>query len=155
MKISSSPSLPALGGLPSYDTPSNSAFASLRACLESLLSSEATNHEEARIEFYDQLSPFYHLLYKDWEAGMVWQAEHLRDIIRAQWGEQVQSVLDVSCGIGTQSLGLARLGFQVTASDLSPHAIARAKKEAQVRNLTVSFSVCDMREAYRTRPFEQ
>jgi SAM-dependent methyltransferase len=73
----------------------------------------------------------------------------LRNIIRAQWGEQVHSVLDVSCGIGTQSLGLARFGFQVTASDLSPQAIARAKKEAEARNLSIPFSVCDMRQAYR------
>ncbi len=101
------------------------------------------------IEFYDQLSPFYHLLYKDWDAGMMWQAEHLRDIIRAQWGEQVQSVLDVSCGIGTQSLGLARLGFQVTASDLSPQAVARAQKEAEVRGLNIPFTVCDMRGTHR------
>ena len=61
------------------------------------------------IDFYDQLSPFYHLIYEDWEASIAWQAERLSRIIRARWGEQVESVLDVSCGIGTQSLGLARL----------------------------------------------
>jgi SAM-dependent methyltransferase len=105
--------------------------------------------EESVIDFYDQLSPFYHLLYEDWEAGIAWQAERLNRIIRARWGERVESVLDVSCGIGTQSLGLARLGFQVTASDLSPEAIARAKKEAETRNLSIPFSVCDMREAFR------
>jgi SAM-dependent methyltransferase len=101
------------------------------------------------IDFYDQLSPFYHLIYEDWEASIAWQAERLSRIIRAQWGERVASVLDVSCGIGTQSLGLARLGFQVTASDLSPEAIARAQKEAEARNLPIPFSVCDMREAFR------
>ena len=101
------------------------------------------------IDFYDQLSPFYHLIYEDWEASIAWQAERLSRIIRARWGEQVESVLDVSCGIGTQSLGLARLGFQVTASDLSPEAIARAQKEAEARNLSLHFSVCDMREAFR------
>jgi SAM-dependent methyltransferase len=101
------------------------------------------------IGFYDQLSPFYHLIYEDWEASIAWQAECLCRIIQARWGERVASVLDVSCGIGTQSLGLARLGFQVTASDLSPEAIARAKKEAKARNLRIPFSVCDMREAFR------
>jgi 2-polyprenyl-3-methyl-5-hydroxy-6-metoxy-1,4-benzoquinol methylase len=88
----------------------------------------SADKERTVIDFYDQLSPFYHLLSKDWESGMMWQAERLRNILQAQWGEQVQSVLDVSCGIGTQSLGLTRLGFQVTASDLSPRAIAQAKK---------------------------
>ena len=101
------------------------------------------------MDFYDQLSPFYHLIYEDWEASIVRQAEHLNSIIRAQWGERVTSILDVSCGIGTQSLGLARLGFQVTASDLSREAIARAQKEATARHLRIPFSVCDMREAFR------
>jgi SAM-dependent methyltransferase len=100
-------------------------------------------------DFYDQLSPFYHLLYKDWEAGVEWQAECLSRIIRTHWGDQVQSVLDVLCGIGTQSLGLARLGFRVTASGLSPAAIARAKHEAAARHLSIAFSVCDMRAASR------
>src|SRR5262249_2567769 len=94
------------------------------------------------------LSPFYHLIYEDWEASIAWQAERLSRIIRARWGERVTSLLDVSCGIGTQSLGLARLGFQVTASDRSPAAIARAQKEATARHLCIPFSVCDMREAF-------
>jgi SAM-dependent methyltransferase len=105
--------------------------------------------EESVTDFYDQLSPFYHLIYEDWDASIAWQAERLSRIIRAQWGEHVTSVPDVSCGIGTQALGLARLGFQVTASDLSPAAIARAQKEATARHLRIPFSVCDMREAFR------
>lgn len=101
------------------------------------------------MDFYDQLSPFYHLIYDDWEASIAWQAERLSHVIRVHWGERVTSVLDVSCGIGTQALGLARLGFQVTASDLSPEAIARARHEAQARHLPIPFSVCDMRAAFR------
>jgi SAM-dependent methyltransferase len=58
-------------------------------------------------------------------------------------------VLDVSCGIGTQAIGLARRGFQVTGSDLSAGAIARATAEAKQRGLAIGFSVCDMREAFR------
>lgn len=99
--------------------------------------------------FYDQLSPFYHLIYPDWEAGIAWQAECLKDIIQSQWGSEAKSILDVSCGIGTQSLGLAALGFDVKASDLSPEAVARAKEEANARGLEIHFSVCDMREADR------
>ena len=95
--------------------------------------------------FYDQLAPFYHLIYEDWEASIASQANYLNDIIQAEWGSSAKSVLDVSCGIGTQSIGLAGRGFQVTASDLSPWAVARAQKEAQARNLRISFSVCDMR----------
>ena len=98
-------------------------------------------------DFYDQLSPFYHLIYKDWEADVAQQGRCLRDIIEGRWGRGARSVLDVSCGIGTQSIGLASFGFEVTGSDLSPEAVERARREAAWRGLNISFSVCDMRQA--------
>lgn len=100
-------------------------------------------------DFYDQLSPFYHLLFDDWEESMSWQAERLAGIIEERWGGRTRLILDVSCGIGTQTMGLARLGYQLTASDISPEAVARAKGEARDRGLSIHFRVCDMREAYR------
>jgi len=54
-------------------------------------------------------------------------------------------LLDCSCGIGTQAIGLARQGYFVTGSDLSPQAIWRAQREAETRRLTISFEVADMR----------
>jgi SAM-dependent methyltransferase len=58
-----------------------------------------------------------------------------------------RTVLDVACGIGTQSLGLAALGYDVAASDLSAAAVERARREAEARGLRISFSVADMRAA--------
>ena len=100
-------------------------------------------------DFYDRLAPFYHIIYKDWGATVEKQATQLSSIIREYWGGQVQSILDVSCGIGTQALGLASKGYDITASDLSPKEIERAKEEAKLRNLNIHFSECDMREVYR------
>jgi len=71
----------------------------------------------------------------------------LDSVIREMWGAAFE-VLDVSCGIGTQSLGLAGLGYDVTASDLSPEEVNRAKQEAAKRELSVAFSVADMRRAF-------
>jgi SAM-dependent methyltransferase len=101
-----------------------------------------------RTDFYERLTPFYHLIYPDWEASITKQSSDLDSIIKEYWRESVKSVLDVACGIGTQSLGLAWLGYTVTASDLSPAAIARAMKEASERKLGIDFSVADMRAAY-------
>jgi SAM-dependent methyltransferase len=98
--------------------------------------------------FYAGLSPFYHLIYPDWEGSMLRQASHLDSIIRELWGSDSRSVLDASCGIGTQSLGLAALGYNVTGSDLSPEEVERAKKEADERNLAIDFHVCDMRRVF-------
>lgn len=97
--------------------------------------------------FYDRLAPYYHLIYKDWEAGIEKQATSLDGMIRKQWGGEVSRVLDVACGIGTQTLGLASLGYTVCASDVSPKSVERAAAEARARQLQVAFSVADMRDA--------
>lgn len=96
--------------------------------------------------FYDQLSPYYHLIFHDnMNAAIERQSNRLADVIGDMWGGNVRSILDVSCGIGTQAIGLAMKGFDVTASDLSEGAILRAEKEAEKRGVSIDFSVADMR----------
>jgi SAM-dependent methyltransferase len=96
-------------------------------------------------EFYDALAPFYHLNYGDWRAGIERQGQALDTVLRARGVEPPARILDAACGIGTQSLGLAQLGYRVTGSDLSPGAVARARKEAAEQGLAIDFSVADMR----------
>jgi SAM-dependent methyltransferase len=106
-------------------------------------------------DFYDQLAPFYHLIFPDWDASMERQGDQLAGLIRSRWTAH-QRLLDVSCGIGTQSLALAKRGFGVTGADLSAAAIARARVEAKQRGLEIPFSVCDMRAvaAHHPQPFD-
>ncbi|CAM5657597.1 Methyltransferase type 11 OS=Streptomyces griseorubiginosus OX=67304 GN=AQJ54_23170 PE=4 SV=1 [Streptomyces griseorubiginosus] len=54
-------------------------------------------------------------------------------------------ILDCSCGIGTQAIGLALAGHRVVGSDLSPVAAARAAAEASVRGAPVPTAAADMR----------
>lgn len=98
-------------------------------------------------QFYAELTPFYHLIYPKWEESIERQAGVLDSIIRDTWGE-VSTLLDVSCGIGTQAIGLAKLGYDVTASDLSSEGVRRATQEAAARNLSLALSVADMRFAH-------
>jgi SAM-dependent methyltransferase len=100
------------------------------------------------VDFYDRLAPFHHLIFADWEASIERQAGALDAIIRSRLGRDTCTVLDVACGIGTQSLGLARLGYVVTASDLSPAAVMRCAREAQSRGLSLSTSIADMRRVF-------
>jgi SAM-dependent methyltransferase len=94
---------------------------------------------------YDEIATLYHLVYRDWNAAIAQQAAALDALIRQRVGPPPRSILDVSCGIGTQALGLAALGHTVTASDLSAGAVARARHEAARRSLVIDFSVADMR----------
>ena len=98
-------------------------------------------------EFYAGLTPLYHLIYPAWDKSIKRQGDMLDSVIREMWGP-ASEVLDVSCGIGTQALGLSILGYDVTASDLSPEGVDRAKQEAAERELSVAFSVADMRRAF-------
>jgi len=54
-------------------------------------------------EFYDALAPCYHLIYEDWENSIERQGSALDSVIRSILDERHRSVLDVACGIGTQS----------------------------------------------------
>lgn len=99
-------------------------------------------------DFYDELTPYYHLIFQDWDASMSRQGKALQKVLRKEVPGAIK-VLDLACGIGTQSLALAQLGYQVTAEDLSPTSVARAKREAKLRCLRMKFGVGDMRSASR------
>ncbi len=96
-------------------------------------------------EFYQQLARDYHLIYDDWNKAIERQGNALDRLIRAYTDGAPRDVLDCSCGIGTQAIGLAERGYRVHATDLSPAAVERATEEAKTRDLSISFSVADMR----------
>jgi len=95
--------------------------------------------------FYDDLAADYHSIYADWESAIKRQASALDRLIRGA-AAHASVVLDCSCGIGTQAIGLAQRGYEVFASDLSPKAVARAESEAAKRALNMRFAVADVRE---------
>jgi len=58
------------------------------------------------------------------------------------------TALDIGCGRGRHSIFLAEMGFQVTATDLSPEGIAQLETQARQKNLgkNIKTVVCDMLE---------
>jgi SAM-dependent methyltransferase len=100
--------------------------------------------------FYDQLSPYYKYIFQDWNASVERQANLLDQVIGEYFGKDVRSILDAACGIGTQAIGLAQKGYQVTASDISEVEIEKARQEASQRNLDIGFCVADMRDLQQT-----
>jgi len=59
-----------------------------------------------------------------------------------------RTVLDIGCGRGRHSLFLAELGFDVTATDISPEGIEQLRREAKKRKLEsrIKTVVCGMLE---------
>lgn len=95
--------------------------------------------------FYDELAPDYHLIFADWDASIDRQARVISRLLREHHGLTSGALLDASCGIGTQAIGLARAGFTVTATDISPVSVERCAREAEARGLSITTGVADMR----------
>ena len=95
-------------------------------------------------EFYDELAGDYHLIFADWDAAIAWEAGIIAGLLR-ELGVALGSVLDASCGIGTQAIGLAQAGYRVTATDISPTSVERCAREAGTRGLDIATAVADLR----------
>lgn len=103
--------------------------------------------------FYDELADRYHLVFEDWNSSIERQAAVLGPLLARQTGKETLRILDCACGIGTQSIGLAKLGHRVVASDVSKLAVDRARKEAKDRSVDITFYVSNMtslKEVYET-----
>lgn len=91
--------------------------------------------------FSDELADDHHLIHADGDGSVRRQGRAL-DALPGRAGA---AVLDCSCGIGTPAAGLARHGHEVTGTDLSPRAAARAAREAALREVTLRTAAADMR----------
>lgn len=65
------------------------------------------------------------------------------------------AVVDFGCGLGSAAVYLAALGFRVTAVDLSPSAIAKAKDKAAQAGVLVDFRIADaLSTGLKSKSFE-
>lgn len=92
---------------------------------------------------YDELADYYHLIFKDWDRSMQYQGEVIEKLLPSM--KPRTPVLDCACGIGTQAIALARLGYDVHACDLSAAAVDRAIREAEHRGVAIAAWQDDMR----------
>jgi SAM-dependent methyltransferase len=96
-------------------------------------------------ESYNELANHYHLIFENWEASIDRQATVLSSILKRECSLDAPArILDCACGIGTQSLGLAKMGFRITGCDISSKSTERARLEAEKRNLDIRFSVANL-----------
>lgn len=95
--------------------------------------------------FYDDLAETYDLIYADWQGSAERQAHALDQLLRQALSPGPLRLLDCTCGIGTQTLGLLNRGHQVIACDISVKAVLRAAWSAVSHGLVGEFLAADMR----------
>jgi 2-polyprenyl-3-methyl-5-hydroxy-6-metoxy-1,4-benzoquinol methylase len=89
--------------------------------------------------FYNNLATQYDKLFLDWKATTREQAEILHKIFESNGFDNTAKILDCACGIGTQSIGIATLGYNVTASDISDGELVEAEKRAKENDVKICF----------------
>lgn len=98
-------------------------------------------------DFYDGLSSEYDCLFPDWWAAAQWHATVIGRVLAEEGVLPPSAILDCACGIGTQALPLAAMGYAVTGTDISTRAVQRARDEAAQRGIQLALAVVDMRAA--------
>lgn len=93
--------------------------------------------------FYDNMASQYDKLFLDWQATTQEQAAILNEIFTSNGFDKSAKLLDCACGIGTQAIGLASLGFDVTASDISIGELDEAKERAKKNKVNIRFECAD------------
>jgi len=104
--------------------------------------------------FYDEMATQYDMLFQDWLETTKIQARILDKIIASYGFDKSIKLLDCACGIGTQAIGLAMLGYNVTASDLSDGELKEAEKRAKANRVTISFkqaNFCKLAESFQKK----
>lgn len=96
-------------------------------------------------EFYNNIASQYDKLFQDWQSTIHEQAVILNRIFNDNGFDTAAHILDCACGIGTQSIGLAALGYRVSASDISAAEIIEAKERANKNNVDIRFELADFR----------
>ena len=93
--------------------------------------------------FYDDMAAQYDQLFLDWHATTKEQAAILNKIFSENGFDKTAQILDCACGIGTQAIGLASIGYSVTASDISDGELAEAAARAGQYGLKIRFEHAD------------
>lgn len=87
-------------------------------------------------KMYDDIADWYDILFETTTKYDYEFVDYLDLKIFHKYS--VSSVLDCACGTGNQSIGLIRLGYNVTCSDFNIKMLQKAKKKAKRYNIKLN-----------------
>lgn len=89
-------------------------------------------------DIFGKYASFYDLVYQDKDYAA--EASFVSGLIKKHCLKQGSArVLDIACGTGRHAVELAKKGYPVEGSDLSPQMVAMAKKAAKRDKLKIPF----------------
>jgi len=95
-------------------------------------------------EWYNKDSEFEEVFHED-SANAVITNKSIEKILEKY---KIKTVLDLTCGTGSQVFWLLKRGYQVTGSDISLGMLKIAKRKAQKEKINIEFMRGDMRNIY-------
>lgn len=100
-------------------------------------------------QFYDGIADNYQFIFVDWQQSVQRQSNIISDFLVDFNEAPPKTVLDCTCGIGTQAIGLALKGYHVHATDLSPKEIEHAQEYTRQFETPhpITFAVADLLQA--------
>jgi len=104
----------------------------------------------------DQLSDWNELYQKENVENLPWYSPKLDHDLKKTLEKIKPSqkiILNMGEGPGTQAIALAKMGYRVTATDISEAAIEKAKKLAGKENVNIDFIVDDITRSKLKKKF--
>lgn len=89
---------------------------------------------------YEQFSEDYDR-FVNWEERLAAEMPFLLRQLTQVTGQGPTRLLDAACGSGRHAIALAQQGFQVAAADVSAGMIARARQNAALAGVAVTFEI--------------
>lgn len=94
------------------------------------------------METFQDYAYYYNAFYKDKDYER--ESKQIDQLIR-KYSSNVHNIINYGCGTGKHDIELTKLGYVCTGIDLSETMIDIAKKNSQIVNGKIDFSVADIR----------
>lgn len=103
------------------------------------------NKKNKSVDIFGEYAEYYDIVYQDKDYSA--EALFVSELIKKNCHKTSQiRVLDLACGTGLHAVELAKMGYEVDASDISAKMIKAARENASLKKLKITFH----QEAFQT-----